>query len=560
MQKKSINQKNKRRKNDKNTKTPQRPSGRQNNVYELNRIRQMKEVQRRQAQRATKQARPTRPPQQRPMPTKRSIEKAKKRRQGYKGYVLSAFVFVVIAVYLLAQIVMMTLRKPEINVETVVYGTIDTPKVQNGLIVRDEYVAKSNRSGLPFYQFSEGAYVSKSDVVCEVKDTSSTRALEEKLESIDKDILKTQKDRSDLSTFAEDINRIEKSISGTVETFAGRSMKNDASYLYTMRTQLDNYITQRNEIWLSEDVESLSQLNDKRSAYAQQLSENMSTITAQESGVLAFSYDNLEETLTPKKIEEIQIGDVKAEEHMKLISQRSNVADGDPLFRIVKSNEWYLISNLSAKDAEGLEVGDVLKLQMTSGDKIIPVRVSVSALVPNGEQTKVTFSCFSHMSDFMDYRTIQYTIEKDVIQGLKISNNALVEKSLLKIPLNCLTESNGVEGVLLANGNDAKFMETNVMNKDDQYAYLAQDGQGLKVGDVILQGMGEKAKPYTIAELKTSTGVYMANSSMAKFVPVVVLEQNQEYAIVKSAGAYGLQEYDTIVSDAKNITEGQSIY
>lgn len=560
MQKKPANQKNRKRKSYKNTKAPQRPHGNQNNVYELNHIRQMKEKQTRQAQRAVKQARPTRPPQQKHTPTKRSIEKAKKRRQGYAGYMLPVFVFVVIAVYLAAQIMMMAVRKPEINVETVVYGTIDTPKVQNGLIVREEYVARSNRSGMPFYQFSEGAYISKSAVVCEVKDTASTKALEEKLQSIDKDILATQKDRSDLSTFSEDINRIEKSISGTVETFAGRSMKNDASYLYTMRTQLDNYITQRNEIWLSEDVESLSQLNDKRSAYAQQLSENMSAIAAQESGVLAFSYDNLEETLTPEKIEQVQIGDVKAEERMKMLSQRSTVAEGDPLFRIVKSNEWYLVSNISAKDAEGWEVGDVLKLQIAAGDQIIPIRATISALTPNGEQTKVTFSCFSHMSDFIDYRTVQYTIEQEVVQGLKIPNNALVEKSLLKIPLDCLTESNGVEGVLLANGNAAKFIETNIMSKDDQYAYLSQDGQGLKVGDVILQGTGENAKQYTIAELKTSTGVYMANSSMAKFVPVVVLEQNQEYAIVKSAGSYGLQEYDTIVSDAKNITEGQSIY
>ena len=41
-------------------------------------------------------------------------------------------------------------------------------------------------------------------------------------------------------------------------------MKTDASYLYSMRTQLDSYMMQRNEIWLSEDVESLSQLSEDR--------------------------------------------------------------------------------------------------------------------------------------------------------------------------------------------------------------------------------------------------------------------------------------------------------
>ena len=80
--------------------------------------------------------------------------------------------------------------------------------------------------------------------------------------SIDKNILESQKNRSDLSVFSEDIERLEKNMAGTVELFGSRSMKTDASYLYAMRTQLDSYLMQRNEIWLSENVEGLSQLNE----------------------------------------------------------------------------------------------------------------------------------------------------------------------------------------------------------------------------------------------------------------------------------------------------------
>lgn len=89
--------------------------------------------------------------------------------------------------------------------------------------------------------------------------------------------------------------------------FGSRSMKTDASYLYSMRTQLDSYMMQRNEIWLSEDVESLSQLSEERSSYEQQLSQSMSSVTAPESGVVSFSYDGLEETLKPDALEEITV-------------------------------------------------------------------------------------------------------------------------------------------------------------------------------------------------------------------------------------------------------------
>lgn len=65
------------------------------------------------------------------------------------------------------------------------------PVSRQGIIVRDEYVVKSDRAGTPFYEYSEGDYVSKSSVVCQVKDTASTDVLEKKLQSIDKDILET---------------------------------------------------------------------------------------------------------------------------------------------------------------------------------------------------------------------------------------------------------------------------------------------------------------------------------------------------------------------------------
>ena len=82
----------------------------------------------------------------------------------------------------------------------------------------------------------------------------------------------------------------------------------------------------------------------------------------------------------------------------------------------------------------------------------------------------------------------------------------------------------------------------------------------MKLGDVILQGTGENASQYTLSELEPHAGVYVANSSVADFTVIHILEQNQEYAIVETGNIIGLQPFDTIVSDAKNITEGDSIY
>ena len=197
------------------------------NVYNLQR-----ERQRRQAQ-AERQAREWQQAQmgyaQTPHPAKR--KKHRQRRRG-SHMMMPLLVFAIIALYLVGQIGSLAIKGSDIDVETVAYGTIDTPEVYTGLILREEYVVDSTRDGQPYYQYSQGDYVPKGAVVCTVKDTDSTDALESKLNQIDKDILKSQKARTDLSAFSEDISRLEDNVSRTVDAYAGRSMRSSLSYTY----------------------------------------------------------------------------------------------------------------------------------------------------------------------------------------------------------------------------------------------------------------------------------------------------------------------------------------
>ena len=164
------------------------------------------------------------------------------------------------------------------------------------------------------------------------------------------------------------------------------------------------------------------------------------------------------------------------------------------------------------------------------------------------------------MEKFMENRTVSFSLEDAVQEGLKIPNDAIVEKSLVRIPRTCLTESMGNEGVLLMSGETPQFVDLSIMAGDEEAVYIEQTNTSVKIGDVIMQGTGENAGQYTVSELKPYAGVYVANSSVANFVVIEILEQNQEYAIVKTGNITGLQPFDTIVSDAKNIQEGDSIY
>ena len=170
------------------------------NVYNLQRERQRRQAQEERQAREWQQAQMGYA--QTPHPAKR--KKHRQRRRG-SHMMMPLLVFAIIALYLVGQIGSLAIKGSDIDVETVAYGTIDTPEVYTGLILRKEYVVDSTRDGQPYYQYSQGDYVPKGAVVCTVKDTDSTDALESKLNQIDKDILKSQKARTDLSAFSEDI-------------------------------------------------------------------------------------------------------------------------------------------------------------------------------------------------------------------------------------------------------------------------------------------------------------------------------------------------------------------
>lgn len=492
------------------------------------------------------------------LPQRGSQKTRKKTRRVRVNRVLPMFVFIAIAIYLCGQMITMSAKSSDIDVETVGYGGVDTPERYTGLIVRDEYVVSSDRTGQPFYQFAEGEYVSKNAVVCTVKDTSSTTDIEDKLDKLDKDILKNQKSRSDLSAFSEDVARIEDKIQQAVDSNAGKTLKTDLSYLYDMKEQVQSFMTQRNEIWFTESVESLSQLTEEKSQYEQKLAQNLSSMRAKESGVLTFCYDGLEETLSHDTLEGIkkaQVGDSKT----KYISKASTVSEGDPLFKIVTSNQWYIVAFLPNSEVVnwGKDENKTLNLQLD--DDVIKINAKIELLEAGEQETKIVFSSYEQMDSFISKRVLEFYLEETTIEGLKVPNDAIVEKSLLRVPKDCITESMGNQGVLLVNGGNAKFLPVSIISYDDEYKYIDQSGQ-LKLGDVILQGTGESAVQYKVSELTPKAGVYVANSSMAKFVSIDILDQNQEYAIIRSGTTYGLQAYDLIVSDAKNITEGQDLY
>lgn len=483
--------------------------------------------------------------------------KRRRRRSGYKVFTL--LTFAVLTIYLLGYLINFAMR-PSVRVESVEMGAISVPATINGLIIREETVAKSTRAGTPVYYYTENQRIGKGKAVCSVQDSAKVDMIETEIDKIDRDIVDIQKNRTDISVFSDDIKNIEKDIETIYDNYSYRFISGRISDVYDMKDRIKTQMNNRTNIWVAENSQSLSALQSQRLNYENQLDENKSNILSSESGIISYRVDGFEDVFTPETMAEITKENFEMTYDTKYISKSEDVAEGDPLFKIVSSNTWYIAAYVPENECAGWEKGDSKELFTTVEEEEKSISVSVYSITPGDGESFVIFKTDKNILDFISERYISFKINEDKYEGFKIPNEAIVEKSFLKVPAESIIESVGETGVIKRSDGSDTFVNVSVANYDEQYAYILQTVDGVKIGDVVLKGEGDGAEPFTISELVVYKGVYVANSSMARFKIIDVIGQNADYTIVDSTSSYGLRIYDKIVSDASQIEESQTLY
>lgn len=495
----------------------------------------------------------------------KKVYKKKPRKNGHRAFM--GIMFTILFIYLLGYFIVF-LTKPHISVETVSYGTIDVPQVFNGIIIRDEKVFESPIDGQPVYAYSENEKVKINSSVCVIKKDDTTDIIEQKIEEIDKDILENQMKRSDLSIFKEDINRIENTIKETMNLYSYKFSEGSMEEVYSLKNRVDTQINLRNNIWLTENNTSVSELNEQKAGYESQLAESMANVKCDVSGIVNYSVDGMEGTFSYDEPANVTEEQTKMYVDTNQISKSQSVKAGDPLFKIVESNIWYLTAYVPSEAATEWKAGSRKVMITTIGEEEVKINVVINSVEQLEDKAKVVFRSNESLEKIINIRSLDFKIEDEFYEGLKVPNNAIVEKTLLKIPAECIIESNGEKGVLKVSGEETKFVsliiakeeEANPETGEEASIYVLQDFQTVKLGDVLIKGTGETAENYTISEVETASGVYVVNSSIADFKVVNIIASNSEYSIIESGSSYGLKVYDNIVSDAKNIQESDSVY
>ena len=284
-------------------------------------------------------------------------------------------------------------------------------------------------------------------------------------------------------------------------------------------------------------------------------------MVAEESGVVSYYIDGLEDKITPENMSSVSkntISDtVKAESSFK-----SSVKANSPAFKIVTSNVWYIVSYINKNYIEDWEKGETRSIYIKDvNGKQHKLDAYIQDMVVNNDSNEkfVIFKLTRDMADFLDVRNI--TIETESSErGFKIPNDAIVEETLMKIPTDYVDSDGNL--IKVDNGN-IKKVTVSVSGKDpddSSYSYTPVQMGVVNVGDTIKSPEGDET--FVISDVLNTKGIYVVNTGIAEFRTIDLTNSvsNSTHTILDPSYNTNIYVYDRVMTDPRNVEKEQMVY
>lgn len=437
------------------------------------------------------------------------------------------FIYVVICV-------ITYLRTEHIVGYNVQEGSLTSNSIYKGIALRAEEIVPCTNAGYVNYFTREGERVGVGNLVYTIDETGRLSDFINANESGENSL--SDEDLSELRT--------------EITSFTSRFDRKQFTDVYNFKYSVEGTVLKLANYNILENV---SALND---------ASNTALINycyASKSGIVTYFVDGYENL----RLEDMAVEyfDLKEYEKNHLVNNEL-LANGDPVYKLSTDEDWSIIIHVEDEtlaeqlvEEEYVEV-KFLKNQYTSWGK-------TEAFTNEAGDTFVELSFTNSMVTFCTDRFIDIELLLEEEKGLKIPNSAIVEKEFFIVPKEYVTKggNSGNSGVLLETydeeGNaSTEFVETTIYEETDTEYYL--DDSVLHAGSYIIKP--ESTQKHAVSKTGSLIGVYNINKGYADFKQVSILYQNEEYSIVKSNTAYGLNVYDHIVLDATMVNDNDFIY
>ena len=454
-----------------------------------------------------------------------NILKFRKRRHMNIGIIIFGIIFI----YLIATIVMY-LTAPHVTVYEVRQGSILKDTAYTGLAIRDEIVVQADADGYLNYYVPDRS---------KVKNGSKVYTLSNQELNFAED---TEEDEISLTS------EEQRSVMLKIQQFQHDYQETNFSDTYRIKEELEDSLRSLCNQSKSDQLDAF---------LAQEGQMGISVYKATRDGIVVYATDGME-NLT---VETATIADLDKSGYKKTeYANNAQIRSGEAVYKIVTSDAWTLMLELTEKTAEILQDKKYVKVNFTKDDQAVWATLEIK----NTDGHYIAYLTFENsMVRYASERYLDVELILEDESGLKIPKTAETEKDFYVVPKSYITQGgNSSSSGVLVQTKDAKgteitaFTTVSIYYEDEQVVYL--DPNQLEENAVLL--MPDSMETFRLSEKRSLKGVYCINKGYAVFKHITILCESDTYYIVEEGNSYGLSNYDHIALDSSNIQENDVVF
>lgn len=425
---------------------------------------------------------------------------------------IGVIIFGAVFIYLVVT-VLLYLTGNHVTAYEVREGSILKDNAYTGFIVRDETIVQAESDGYINYFALEGSKVGAKTRVYTLSD--------KKLE------LTSNTDEESLELTSEEQN----SILMKTQSFSENFREEQFSDVYTLKNNITNVLE--------------SKSNQSRQAQLDAMvaagNNDLQIYTAVSDGIILYSTDGYE-NITTDQVTEDDIS--KANYESKNLTDNTKIKAGDPVYKLIRSNDWSVVILLNDETAKELADVNRVKVSFSKDNETTYAGFSI--------QTKkdTSYGILTFDSSMIRYAEERYLDLELILEdesGLKIPKSSVVTKKFYTVPKDYLTSGGNSSGtgVLVDISKDqSQFQSVEVYYSDEESNLVYLDYDAFDSNTVLKKP--DSSETYELTKTKKLKGVYNINKGYAIFRQVQILCESDEYYIVASGQDYGLTNYDHI--------------
>lgn len=414
------------------------------------------------------------------------------------------------------------------------YRVTSSPLSRNdtytGLILRDETIMKADSNGYVTYYAREGNKVNANGAVYGLSSTKSPE-MENTLTQEEK-----SKIREEMLNFSRNFNSTKYSTT--------------YSFKYGIKSSILHYSG------ISAEDASTSTLG------------NQTISKAPEDGMVLYSKDGYE----GKTVSNLSAKDFEQNMYKEIdLKSEDEIKAGQEVYTLVKSEKWSILIPLSKKQASKLESRTALRVKFLKDDMTQVGDFSIIE-IDGSKYGKLDFD--KGLIRYVTDRFLDIELVTNTTIGLKIPLSSITTKEFYVVPstyalrgqnneivgfrYQYMDEKGNLQEEIVDPVIHAVEEESSDINVDKKETYFYIDKNRFEEGAVICSPDGKDK--IIVGETGVLEGVYCINQGYAVFRRIVIIDQNEEFAVISKDTEYGLIPYDYIIYDAKDVNEQDIIY